>query len=110
MYFQRTGTSRAGAGLYQGRQGFDRVDLDWRRSRADCHGTPRGKTGYDLFRDAACSRRSRETGRMRTKLYRPPTKNSLPDGEGFIALPITFNTVIARSGATKQSQAHNQVV
>jgi len=27
---------------------------------------------------------------MKTKLYRPLTKNAIPDGEGFIALPISF--------------------
>jgi hypothetical protein len=32
---------------------------------------------------------------MKTKIYQPLKKNSLPDGEGFIALPISFNSVIA---------------
>ncbi len=44
---------------------------------------------------------------MKTKNYQPLTKIGLPDGEGFTALPITFNAVIARSaafgGTTKQS-------
>jgi hypothetical protein len=33
---------------------------------------------------------------MKTKIYQPLTKNAIPDGEGFIALPISFNSVIAR--------------
>jgi hypothetical protein len=32
---------------------------------------------------------------MKTKTYRPLIKNAIPDGEGFIALPISFNSVIA---------------
>jgi predicted regulator of Ras-like GTPase activity (Roadblock/LC7/MglB family) len=56
----------------------------------DRDGTSRGKTGYDLSGDAACSRRSRETGWMKTKNYQPLTNNAIPDGEGFIALPISF--------------------
>jgi hypothetical protein len=27
---------------------------------------------------------------MKTKIYQPLTSNAIPDGEGFIALPISF--------------------
>ncbi len=32
---------------------------------------------------------------MKTKNYLPLTKNAIPAGEGFTALPISFNSVVA---------------
>jgi hypothetical protein len=32
---------------------------------------------------------------MKTKNYLALTKNAIPDGEGFTALPISFNSVMA---------------
>jgi hypothetical protein len=48
---------------------------------------------------------------MKTKNQISLTKKAIPDGEGFIALPIVFNRVIAgRSGATiKQSFASCEI-
>ena len=34
---------------------------------------------------------------MKTKTYQSTTYYVIPDGEGFTALPITFNHVIARA-------------
>jgi hypothetical protein len=42
---------------------------------------------------------------MKTLIYRQLTRQVIPDGEGFTALPISFINVIARIGfsPTKQS-------
>jgi len=38
---------------------------------------------------------------MKTKNYQPLTKSAIPDGEGFIALPISFfNSVITSPSGT----------
>jgi len=42
---------------------------------------------------------------MKTKNYRPLTKNTIPDGEGFTALPISFITVIARIAEHAEGEA-----
>jgi hypothetical protein len=40
---------------------------------------------------------------MKTKNYQPLTKSAIPDGEGFIALPISFNYRHCEEGVARRS-------